>query len=144
MAAMYNANATTAKSLQTSAGIKRRPKVSLLKRLVTEAVSSEPLRGIVLRDIYCYVQQHSSEYTNGDVVWHKNVRFLLSSNKYFVKSSERNPNGSGFYWKFDNKIYQEYQNRAETRRTKARIPVNTKNEVGLNEINYSVISLKLL
>lgn len=130
----YSANPTATKSLQTSTGIKRRPRVSLLKRLVTEAVSSDPLKGMVLRDIYAYVQQHSSEYTNGDVVWHKNVRFLLSSNKYFVKSSERNPHGSGFYWKFDNNIYQQYQNRAETRRTKARIPVNAQNEV--NAINY--------
>ena len=90
----------------------KRPKDSECKSLVIRALQSGPRTGMKLTDIYDFVERNSSSTsTSPKTSWQKNVRFILSHYRLFVKS----PGRRGF-WIFNEELHRR---QAEGKRRKA-------------------------
>src|SRR6218665_489645 len=90
----------------------KRPKDSECKRLVIRALQSGPTTGMKLTDIYDFVERNSSSTsTTPKKKWQRNVRFILSHYRLFVKS----PGRRGF-WIFNEELHRR---QAEGKRRKA-------------------------
>ena len=85
-----------------------KPEISYIE-LVAKALMNAPSQGMLLCDIYQWIEDCFPYYKDNKSSWRNSIRHNLSVNECFVKG-KRARNGRGFYWSIHSSCIDAFKN----------------------------------